>query len=382
MDLHTLHIEHAVLLGLLTLLTVVNSLLHRAPRGGRWFPVYTFSAFIGAVLIALRGTLPDPVSIFFGDLLFPLAYVCLHRSLTEFFDEGSHHWRLQLGLLAVAALVVLRWGVLTPNTTARLLGYSLVLCAQTAVSGAFVLRRASGGIGWSARMMGGLLLMLSANNLWRAVVVSTHGAPANYLHGGGALAWTLLWTTVLQGAVTIAFVWMTAERLRQDLEIQATTDPLTRLLNRRAIERRAEREIAMSRMHGGPLSAILVDLDEFKTINDAWGHGCGDAVLLEVAQCLQAQMREGDALARLGGDEFVALLPRTSRHEALGIAECMRSCLEELRCVPDRIETTVRASFGVAELDESYQGWQRLMHRCDQAMYRVKDRGGNRVLVY
>ena len=381
MDMHTLHVEHAALLGLFTLLTIVNSLLHRGTRGAYWFTTYTASAFVGAVLISLRGDLPDSLSIVLGALLFAVAYACLHRSLTEFFEAGRQQWWLQLGIAALTAGVLIRWGLFEPDTRHRLLAFSLLLALQLALSATFVLRQAAGSQRWSARMMGLLLLTLSANNLFRGLLVMWKGLPRNYLQSGPGMSWALLITTVLQGAITIAYVWMTAARLQGELEMQASTDPLTRLLNRRAIELYADREIARSRRSGSPVSAIMVDLDAFKQINDVWGHPCGDKVLREVARCFESQMRAGDFLGRLGGDEFVVLLPRTSRHEALGIAEQLRGCLEGMRFPPGEGPAEVHASFGAAELDPRFE-WNHLIETCDQALYAVKDLGGNQVLVH
>ena len=278
MDLHTLHIEHAALLGCFTLLTFINSLLHRRMAGARWFPAFPLCSFLGAVLIALRGSVPDPLSIFGGAVLFSVAYAFLHRSLMEFFGRGRAEWTLQLALASVCALLLWEWGVAAPNTRERLVGYSVLLAAQLGLTSFFVLRHAVGPVRWSGRMMGGLLLLLAANNLLRASLVWSRGAPHDYLRGGAGLAWALLATSVLQGAAIIAFVWMTADRLRERLQVEATTDPLTRLLNRRAIEQRAEYEIVLSRQQRLPLSVILLDLDDFKRINDVWGHGCGDSV--------------------------------------------------------------------------------------------------------
>jgi diguanylate cyclase (GGDEF)-like protein len=193
---------------------------------------------------------------------------------------------------------------------------------------------------------------------------------------------TLLATSVLQGAVTIAFVWMTAAGLRQELEMQASTDPLTGLLNRRAIGMAAEREIALGFLTRKPISAILIDLDDFKRINDSFGHQHGDAVLTTVARCLGKNLRPADQLARLGGDEFVVLLPNTEWETASRLAEKLRSCLEETDCAMHGRTTRVRASFGVAELRTHEPGWEQLMMSCDRALYAVKEMGGNQVLVH
>ncbi len=357
MDMHTLHIEHAVLLGLFTVLTVANSLLHRGMKSVGWFPLYAFYAFLGALLIALRGEVPMWASVGAGGLFFSLAYVFLHRWLTEFLGHKAYQWRLQVALAACALAVEVKFGLLEPNTEHRFFWYSLVLAVQLGLSARFAFRQASGSLRPSGWMMGAVLFLLCVNNLLRAAGTIMLGVPADYLEGGLILSWTLLATSVLQGAVVIAFVWMTAAGLRQELEVQASTDPLTGLLNRRAMETTAEREILLSTLQRQSMSAILIDLDSFKQINDSYGHNRGDTVLIAVAKCLKSNMRSQDYLARLGGDEFAMLLPNTAWEEASIVAERLRSCLEAIAPFADGSPSKVRASFGVAELRGKERGW-------------------------
>jgi diguanylate cyclase (GGDEF)-like protein len=383
MDMHTLHVEHAVFLGLYTVLTFINSWMHRDTRGVFWFPVYNLFGFIGSVLIALRGHIPDSISIFVGDLFFPIAYFCLHRAVTEFFGEDSRRgitgWHLQLGLTLATAIGIAQYGLINPNTKNRLLVFSLLLSIQLALIAVVIFRNTSGAVSVSAGLMGVVVALISLGNVVRFIGLVVHGAPANYLRGGPFLTWTVLNNSALQGAVTVSFVWMTAAVLRHDLQIQASTDPLTGLLNRRAIERAAETEIILSRQHHVPLSAILIDLDNFKLINDSFGHKQGDAVLIAVARCLHAHVRSVDRVARIGGDEFAILLPHTSVAAAVEIAQRLRTSFEEL-CVGSGEEVCgIHASFGVAEVQNTHSGWSHLMAHCDKALYAVKDDGGNSI---
>lgn len=381
MDMRTLHIEHAVLLGLFTILTVANAVLHRGMRGVGWFPLYTFCAFMGAVLIALRGEIPQWASLGAGGLFFSLAYIFLHRWLTEFFERKAFQWPLQVSLAALTLVVAVRFIPTEQETLHRLFWYSLILAVQLGLSAYFVFRTASGSLRPSGWVMGIVLSLLCVNNLIRGVgALSLHAS--DRLEGGPTLSWTLLATSVLQGAVTIAFVWMTAAGLREELEVQASTDSLTGLLNRRAIETTAEREILRGTLQRQTMSAILIDLDGFKQINDGYGHHSGDAVLIAVARCLEGSMRKQDHLARLGGDEFVVLLPNTAWEEASIIAESLRHCLEQTHPLLEGVPAKVRASFGVAELRTRERGWDHLMMSCDRALYAVKELGGNHVLVH
>jgi diguanylate cyclase (GGDEF)-like protein len=379
MDIHTLHIEHIEMLVLYTILTIVNARMHRGVSGIRWFIGYGLGVSAGALLIGFRGVIPDVVSIFFGDVLVSIGYVLLHRSMTEFFSRGAWHHRIQIGLAGFMALATAQFGFITPNTTHRLMAFSAILALQLTMTAVVVAKNTPSFMRAAGSAMAILLALLSLSNTVRLISLLFQDAPANYLRGGPMLAWTLLNNSVLQGAVIIAYVWMTAARLHHDLETQALTDPLTGLLNRRAIEMAAKRAILACERSLKPVSAILFDLDEFKRINDSFGHLCGDAVLVAVAGCLSRELRQQDLSARLGGDEFAVLLPETPIATALTIAERLRTAIAGIKVPHAGREISAHGSFGVAELRDPTQDWDILMATCDQALYRVKSKGGNLV---
>jgi diguanylate cyclase (GGDEF)-like protein len=386
MDMFTLHIEHAVLLGLFTVLTLINCRLHDGAKDAYWFPAYTLCAFLGAVLIALRGVgLSDAIAVVLGTTFFHLAYLCLHRGLDGLYEGNDYpRWPLlvQFGAVLIAIAGLIQFGFIHENTARRVIYYSLVFAFQTALIAVVSFRNARGYLAVPGRLMSGLLALLMLNNLVRAGITLHSGAPKIYVQGGLGLQMSLLETTVLQGGITVAFVWMTAAVLHNKLDTLASTDSLTGLLNRRAVEVAAKLEIALSRKSGRPLTAILIDLDHFKQINDSFGHSFGDRALLEVARCLQGHMRQSDLLARVGGDEFAVMLHNTSQKEALEIAERLRSSLEKMVVVEGGVEARVSASLGVAEVDDSTGDWSHLVMKCDKAVYAVKEIGGNLAVAY
>lgn len=380
MDIHTLHVEHAVLLALYTLLTLVNLRVHRGAPGLNWFPAFAASVCGGAVLVALRGSIPDALSIVGGNILFSLGYVFLHRSMTGFFGRRAYGWRIQALLATVLAVGMVQYGILRPDTAVRLILLSLVLTAQLAITSWFVFRNTPLYLRNAGWMMGVVLALLSLGNLVRMMGLILGGAPRNYLNGGPVLAWTVVNTSVLQGGIIVAFVWMTATSLHHDLEMLAMTDPLTGLFNRRAIKMVAERVIAASERSQSPVSAILFDLDGFKQINDSFGHFCGDAVLTAVARCLERKTRPADTIARWAGDEFAVLLSATGLESAQILAERLRIAIEQLCVRYGHDEISVTASIGVAELFGPSQKWDDLVLQCDRALYAVKQGGGNLVI--
>ena len=155
----------------------------------------------------------------------------------------------------------------------------------------------------------------------------------------------------------------------------AHTDSLTGLSNRRALMEELRREVERSQRYKHPLSLMLLDLDGFKQINDKLGHEVGDRVLAEVGKNLKATSRSSDQAGRWGGEEFVVLMPETTPEDAQQMAERLRQLLMNIQL---RELGAVTASFGVSTLNPS-DNPDSLIARADQAMYRAKSAGGNRV---
>ena len=172
------------------------------------------------------------------------------------------------------------------------------------------------------------------------------------------------------------------EALRQQKEAAeqlARIDPLTGLLNRRAFFEASEVEIRRVLRYRQPLSVIAIDLDHFKSINDSYGHGAGDSVLIDFAHVVSQQLRGVDLVARLGGEEFVVLLPDSDTQGALRVAERLRLALADSGPQVGEGVLHYTASFGVAGLDPGQSSLEELLERADTALYAAKRQGRNRV---
>ncbi len=157
-------------------------------------------------------------------------------------------------------------------------------------------------------------------------------------------------------------------------------DSLTGLYNRRYLEERLEKEIARSLRDGHSLGVVMVDVDEFKSINDTFGHAPGDQVLGEVADMLRAGIRKTDFACRFGGDEFVLILPDCPLKDCVARAETICAKVERTPFVCDDVEIgNVSLSLGVAALPEDGVTAEALMKAADDAMYAAKSEGKNRV---
>ncbi len=202
-------------------------------------------------------------------------------------------------------------------------------------------------------------------------------------HGGTVQGRLLVLREVTErkrAAEALAATEAELRRSNQELERLASTDPLTLLANRRQFFVRLEAEIKRARRQGESLALVMLDLDHFKAVNDAHGHAVGDLLLKEVGALLSSCVREWDMAARLGGEEFALILPTTDREGAREVAERVRTRILDLRCATaDGAVVTVSASCGGATLKDNVKTSDQLLVAADEALYRAKARGRDRV---
>lgn len=186
----------------------------------------------------------------------------------------------------------------------------------------------------------------------------------------------------------------TQERLREQsaelenafrrMQVMALTDPLTALANRRCFFEALEKCLASTDYTCRPLSMLIFDIDQFKTINDDYGHQAGDRVLLEMTKIIQANIRNGDLAARIGGDEYAALLPGACSSEAGRMACSIQAAVadHDFRLAGDE-RVAVTASIGICTFTRlSCFDTEKLYHYADQALYHSKHSGRNCVAVF
>ena len=200
---------------------------------------------------------------------------------------------------------------------------------------------------------------------------------------------------VIPGGVIllVAWVWTLKRQVARqteelatrsaELQAQATEDALTGLANRRLFTTIAEKEFPRAQRRGEVFSLLFIDLDHFKAVNDTYGHPVGDRVLEEFARRASKALRDYDTLARYGGEEFVALLRDADRDEALGVAKRVWTACRSTGFEFGEAETRVfvTTSVGVAVLSRDDQSFHQVLRRADEALYRAKNAGRDRVLV-
>ena len=201
-------------------------------------------------------------------------------------------------------------------------------------------------------------------------------------HAGNDLMEPSLFQTLYIGAyaltvlmLSIGAVLMATDRLRAELEHLATYDSLTQTLNRRALLQRCEDELERAQRYGNGPSIMMVDLDNFKAVNDTRGHQHGDAVLVHFAERTRQVLRRADRLGRYGGEEFLVLLPGADAEAALGVAQRIHATLatgHPLDC---------EVSIGLTSWTGPQETLDAMLSRADAALYRAKEEGRNRTVM-
>ena len=202
---------------------------------------------------------------------------------------------------------------------------------------------------------------------WQLAALSA--APAA---GAGMALQALLALIALAAGALVAYSLSAHQRIRS----MALHDPLTGLANRRQFNLRGQDMFALARRTGRPLTLLNLDIDDFKRVNDTWGHAAGDAVLVKLASRLRSCCRASDLLARVGGDEFLVLLPDTPAGPALdALLERLHAAIE-VTLPGEDAALSLRISIGVAACSDATPTLDALMKQADAAMYRAK--GGAR----
>jgi diguanylate cyclase (GGDEF)-like protein len=228
-------------------------------------------------------------------------------------------------------------------------------------------------------------------NVLRALIVlfiAGYGASILLLPRGAGPEHLVMGAVFLAGAVFVLLVCRlmltTVFDVRRiaTLEVEDITDPLLGIYSRRYMEQRLDEEVLRADRYDMPLSVCIMNVDNFKRINDAYGDRIGNEVLKNLGILARDKVREVDLFARYGGEEFVVILPNTRAREALVLAERLRKAVEESPIVVEsggRLELNCTVSLGLTTATAEKRESKQLLREADDALYRAKASGGNRV---
>jgi diguanylate cyclase (GGDEF)-like protein len=357
---------------------VLFSLRRNYPRGiaglGDWARGMLCWFLSGLSMVLLRGRGPELLSIALPNLLLLCgAYLLLLGS--QRFVGRPPAWaeqRAHAAGIAVASAVLAWFATIEPSYRVRITIIALLLLYAFARMLVVLWRhghaRFSIRVAW---VMAGGLAALQAQRVYTATML-----PAGEGLFDASLQ-NLVYITALPVLVlmlAIGLVLMANDRLADELAQLAASDPLTGAFNRRSLSEAGERGLARAARAGTAVSVLCMDLDHFKRINDEHGHQAGDRVLQRFVALAQRQLRTGDVLGRFGGEEFVAVLADAPGATALQVAERLREAFATDLGVPP-----ATVSIGVACAEGGEGTFEDLVGRADEALYRAKSAGRNRV---
>ncbi|MEA1647512.1 GGDEF domain-containing protein [Nitrospirillum sp. BR 11164] len=337
-----------------------------------------FAQAAGLALTNQLDWLPPWLTLLSSHFLIFTGYGLAYIGVVRFLGRPAHDAWPMLAVGVLLAAMFLWFTVGAPESRGRILASSLFFAALSAAMAWHLVRHAERELRPATTVTAALYaawaLLALARAGWALVIDWQDTAQEPHaMKVATRLVIICVTTTVTNG-----YLWMISRRLDSELMQQARQDPLTGVANRRVMWAAGEMEVSRALRHHRALSLLMIDIDHFKVVNDRWGHGTGDALLVAVADCLARELRRSDILARVGGEEFLALLPETGLEDAWSVAERVRQQVAAISL--DRPQGAVRCtvSIGIATLGPDGHVWEDLVTAADQALYRAKETGRNR----
>jgi diguanylate cyclase (GGDEF)-like protein len=341
-----------------------------------WGSGFVTTSIATTLIILCRGAIADFWSIIVGNALLATAYGILWCGARKF---DNRNVSIVLALVgAVLWLIACSIGPIYHQPEARATVMATIGVAYTLLV-AFELWRGRGDQVWR----------------WPLIVLLLAHAAAIPIHIPLAGALThpdpsepsdldLLTFAVFESAfvcVSTAYLFggLAKDRIAASFRRASLTDPLTGVRNRRGLFEIGERLLARARFGKEPVALVIFDLDQFKYINDRFGHAIGDEVLIAFCRLASAQLRPNDLFGRLGGEEFVTLLPNTAAEDAIWLAERVRAAIEATSHSVEEHSIRITVSAGVASLNEGTTALDIFLSMADSALFRAKAAGRNRV---
>jgi len=336
------------------------------------------ATMLGVILAFSRPHLPEILTHVAANMLMTGGQAVIAMGIGRFVGH-----RVPLALVMGVPLCVgstIAWFTYTnQHLDIRIATYSLGIAVASATAASVLLRVPRGPLRVTHWPLGVLYLVQAVLAVFRAIWVMRN-EPSHDLFQNIPLH--VIWFSQVVIFVNLTFMGLViiiTQRIRIELNRQASYDSLTGALNRRAFERIAAAEWSRVVRRKLDIAVLVFDLDRFKALNDTFGHEAGDAWLKAFTITVQGLLRREDLLCRFGGEEFLILLPQTGLDAALAAAERLRLAAEALRLPEIDAALAVTVSIGVATRDETTPDLKALVAAADRALYRAKANGRNRV---
>ncbi len=340
-------------------------------------------ATLGYVFVALRGFVPDVVSILGGHATGVAATCGFYHACLRLRKRKAPLFLIYSPVAAATASAAY-FSLYAPNLSVRVAVFSALAALPMGLS-AVTLAPRRGAPGPLTSSIGSFGFALGSAVLVVRAAVRLTQDPAVSLRANFASSpfeqLSILLTFIVFSALSLLFLIICNDRLNLELERLATLDPLIERFNRRTIEDFGRREAANAKRRQSALAVALVDIDHFKQINDRHGHATGDTALRSAVAVFEQNLRARDVLGRYGGDELIVVMPDTDAEQAAAVCERLRELLARSRFAGESAQVTLTVSIGVASVRGEGADFEKLVHAADTALYEAKRQGRNRICV-
>lgn len=375
LDARTLIVVAVLNASLLGGLALAFSGRHDGTRPIGLWGVAILTLAVGLAGVALRGVLPDLISITVANSVCVGALGMALYSLRVFRGYATRD-PLGWGLVTAVFVLLFLFTHLTPSFQVRISVVSIALALFMARCALALHFDVPGKCRRSYRFTEVVFWLAALAAVARAAeVLSTPGEELPDASEFDATIFLYYASFVTVG--TLGVMWMGIQELQRELVRSARIDSLTGVLNRGAFLVEFAREESRSDREGRPFSLAIFDLDRFKTLNDRYGHPVGDKVLQDVVGTMRLSIRRHDLIGRYGGEEFALLMPNTGKDTALRVAERVRNEVEQKGVMIDGERVQLTLSGGVATYQVDGHDWDSLLSAADTALYAAKAAGRN-----
>jgi diguanylate cyclase (GGDEF)-like protein len=382
MDLKTSLVLYFVSLAIYLVVLSSMALADRRVVGTRWLAYSVLMEMIKVGLQVLAGTIPRLLSTMVANELNMAAFFTMYMGLRWFVRRERLASRAGPLLLLMMMSVYCGMFVLHIPYSFQVMGAVVVwLCGSML---RMMIEQREERFRVPAGITAALLLVqmgLVAYRMVLSTAVYRRGLDWRAPVSDPRWTYSMMFIVILANCLLIMYVWFAAAEIYSAVEATAGIDALTGCLNRRALMKVAEHEVARSGRTELPLTVVAMDLDHFKQVNDTFGHAGGDAMLCAVVSLLQNRMRSVDVVARTGGEEFLVLLPDTDAVSGAKVVEGLRQAVQALQVAYEGRVMTTTVSAGVTQNLPRGDSWTAMMTRADRALYVAKGAGRNCVMV-
>lgn len=322
---------------------------------------------VGLMLRLFAGQLPEFMTTILSNILLLAGSGLFYIALSQF-TGFPYSKAFVIGVLTAALSLLLYFTYWDDDLDKRMITFSLGSVAMVLLLIVQLWRIQKTTLRFSATLMLASFLVHGVFLVLRTISVILD-PPQETLSLSPVQSATYLLSFAISFFWSIGFILMVSHRLRNDLMEIATIDVLTRIPNRRATQTFLEKELSRAQRHQSEFSVLLIDIDNFKQVNDRWGHAVGDEVLVKTAHLFQSMIRKQDLVGRWGGEEFLIIVPGPCDAEV--VAERVRSevARTEYRAGPASFHLTV--SIGIACANQPATG-DEILKQADAALYRAK----------